>query len=139
MFQKAICNNIIKGFKAEIHSAVGIVFDSKNNLLLGKAITDDERNGKWVFPGGGVDKGESPLQAAIREVYEECGVSSTPVHLPMLIHPSKPSVSFFILRCTDDNIDLTPNEEFSEMKWFNLSKLPKQTLSLNLDMLKMIK
>lgn len=34
---------------------------------------------KWMQPGGHVDLGESPIDAAIREVYEETGVICKPI------------------------------------------------------------
>jgi len=131
---------ILKGFKQEIKAAVAIVFDNDNNLLLGMSVgQNDERDGKWVFPGGGVDGNEYPLQSAIRETYEEAGIIAHPLRLPMIVHPTKPFVAFFVLKTNDKKPKLTPNNEFSQMKWFELSKLPKEILSLNLDVLKMIK
>lgn len=32
---------------------------------------------KWMFPGGHVDQNETPVEAALREVYEETGVRAT--------------------------------------------------------------
>lgn len=40
--------------------------------LLQRAI--EPQKGKWVIPGGYVDRGESVEDAAIRETYEECGI-----------------------------------------------------------------
>ena len=34
----------------------------------------------FVFPGGGVDEGETPEQAAIREAMEELGVDRLPLN-----------------------------------------------------------
>ncbi len=31
---------------------------------------------KWTFPGGTIDENESPLVAATREVWEECGIKT---------------------------------------------------------------
>lgn len=44
-----------------------------SKLLMGKRIGDHE-GGTWSFPGGHVEYGESPEQAAIREVAEETGL-----------------------------------------------------------------
>jgi len=130
--------NLIKGQTIELKSAVGIVLDKNNNLLLGLAIADDERDGKWVFPGGGIDKGENALQSAIREVYEEAGITTKPLHTSAIIHPAKPFVGFFVLKVDDVKPQVYHNDEFSEMKWFTPSKLPKDTLSINIDILKIL-
>lgn len=45
-----------------------VVNDDRKILLI------RDRNGKWVFPKGHVDPGETSLEAALREVSEEAGV-----------------------------------------------------------------
>ena len=42
-------------------------------LLVRRAATDPLYPGLWEFPGGGIQPGETPEQAAVREFVEECG------------------------------------------------------------------
>ena len=65
---------ILKEIKAEHKSAGAIVYhiledEVKYLLLFGGKIG-------WGFPKGGIDEGETPKDAAIRETKEETGISS---------------------------------------------------------------
>lgn len=42
-------------------------------LHEGQLLMTPTRSGRWTFPGGGIEEGESPAQAAVREAWEECG------------------------------------------------------------------
>ena len=53
--------------------ATGVVFSVNGGVLLVKRGIEPSY-GKWVFPGGYVDRGESLEAAAIREVKEESGL-----------------------------------------------------------------
>ena len=65
-------SNASKTFPVE--GAGGVVFNRQGLvLLLG------HRNGTWVFPKGHLDPGETDLEAALREVEEEAGVTTTPL------------------------------------------------------------
>ncbi len=50
--------------------AGGCIFNDKGEVLLQRR----EDFGKWGFPGGAVELGETPEMAAIREVKEETGL-----------------------------------------------------------------
>ena len=53
-------------------SAGGIVFNSKGEVL----VTQHSQNKHWSFPKGLIDPGQTPEQAAVREVKEEGGVEA---------------------------------------------------------------
>ncbi|RMG79202.1 MAG: NUDIX domain-containing protein [Bacteroidetes bacterium] len=58
----------LKNFRF-VEAAGGVVTFKDEVLLI-------FRNGKWDLPKGKIDKGESPEEAAIREIEEECGLKS---------------------------------------------------------------
>lgn len=45
-------------------------------LLLTRISPRGHHSGSWTLPGGGVEHGESPRSAVVREVREECGVEA---------------------------------------------------------------
>ena len=51
-------------------SAGGIILNKS-----GKIVIVNQGGKTWSFPKGHVEQGELPLHAAIREIYEECGLS----------------------------------------------------------------
>jgi 8-oxo-dGTP diphosphatase len=48
-----------------------------DRLLLARLSSRAVEEGRWTLPGGGVDHGESPETALVREVHEEAGLSPT--------------------------------------------------------------
>ncbi|MEX0872811.1 MAG: Nudix family hydrolase [Aquisalimonadaceae bacterium] len=55
--------------------AVGVVVDSGGRVLIARRPEGAHQGGRWEFPGGKVEAGESVLQALDRELHEELGVS----------------------------------------------------------------
>ena len=48
--------------------------NEKGEILLQKRPAHAQMGGLWEFPGGKVDKGESPENALVRELAEELGI-----------------------------------------------------------------
>jgi ADP-ribose pyrophosphatase YjhB (NUDIX family) len=114
------------------------VRDPDDRLLLVRHGDDDDR--EWAVPGGHVEPDETVREAAVREVEEETGVTST-VERPLSVaeqtfeHPSadRESVGFFVLygghaedTTTGDDLGLeAAPEEILEARWFE--ELPAET------------
>ena len=54
-----------------------VIFDAAGQILLQRRSDD----GTWGLPGGAVEPGEEPADAAVREAWEETGLRIVPVHL----------------------------------------------------------
>lgn len=52
-------------------AGVAIIDQKKNEVLAGKRDADRLVGGMWEFPGGKIEKGETPQEAAKRELKEE--------------------------------------------------------------------
>ena len=58
--------------KKRLQGAAILVLNAQREILLLKRAPESQfAPNQWGFPGGKLEKGETPLQAAIRETYEE--------------------------------------------------------------------
>ncbi len=98
----------------------------------------------WQMPQGGIDEGETPEQAALREFREEVGTDKVEIiaeserwlsyDLPEELLPRLwggrfrgQNQKWFVIRFTgtDDDIDIaTENPEFLDWKWVELETIP---------------
>ncbi|MCF4099084.1 NUDIX domain-containing protein [Maritalea mediterranea] len=85
----------------------------------------------WQFPGGGVEPGETALEAGMRETFEETGlrVQGSP-RLHGVFHNDnglsiRDHVCFYVATAFDEVHEFRPNAEIVEMGWFHHQDLPE--------------
>lgn len=78
-----------------VHVAVGVIVKN-GHILIAKRPAHLHQGGKWEFPGGKVDAGESVHSALIRELQEELNITSTAFEPLIQIHHQYPDKSVFL-------------------------------------------
>ena len=83
---------------------------------------------QWTFPGGAVDRGEEPRDAAIREVREEVGIALGDVQ-PIGDYFTRRQYKRDTVYCFTASVDredfVIDEGEISEARWFESSNLPE--------------
>ena len=54
----------------------GAIIQNDNNFLIGRRGRDEKSAGMWEFPGGKLEKGESPKECIKRELKEELNIDA---------------------------------------------------------------
>lgn len=68
----------------------------------------------FVFPGGGVDEGETPEQAAIREAMEELGVEIAIQRRVAVIHFEQSTQIYFLVQKVGGEFGSGTGEEYTD-------------------------
>jgi 8-oxo-dGTP pyrophosphatase MutT (NUDIX family) len=112
-----------------LSTAAGVVLDADGRVLLGRRAD----TGYWGLPGGIIDPGEEPADAAVREVYEETGVIAVPEALVavtvsgVVTYPNGDVVQYLevLFRCRVAGGTARVNDSESvEVSWHGLANLP---------------
>jgi putative (di)nucleoside polyphosphate hydrolase len=120
-----------------------MLLNAKGRIFVGKRI--DQSVEAWQMPQGGIDEGEDPRVAALRELKEEIGTSNAQIireHPDWLTYDLPPHLVGFALqgryrgqrqkwfalrfKGTESEIHLdTPHPEFAAWKWLDIAELPR--------------
>ncbi len=127
--QRLVCTRCAFVFYLDPKLAVGtIIRDERDRVVLVRRAIEPGY-GKWVFPGGYVDRGEQVQAAAIREAREETGldvrleglldVYSYPGRVPVIIVYAATMIGG-CLGCDDEGL---------EARFFEASEIPWDELA----------
>jgi putative (di)nucleoside polyphosphate hydrolase len=119
-----------------------ILLNGAGLVLVGKRL--DTVSDAWQMPQGGIDEGETPAQAAIRELQEEVGATTVtvigesrqwytydlPHDLVKILWQGRyrgQRQKWFVMRFDGPDSEITANTaqpEFSACKWIEPARLP---------------
>lgn len=130
--------------KLPYRKGVGIMLLNRAGLVF-VARRIDTPSEAWQMPQGGIDEGEDPREAALRELHEEIGTDKAEIvaesknwltyDLPADLIPKiwggrfrGQTQKWFLLRFTGKDIDIdieTEHPEFLDWKWAKVPDLPR--------------
>jgi len=132
-----------------------LLFNADGNVFVGQRL--DQLVDAWQLPQGGIDKGEDPQTAALRELEEETGVRNVtvlaesadwyaydlPPELMGKVWKGKyrgQKQKWFAMQLTGDEAEIDPvsveHPEFSTWRWAGLDELPRIAVPFKRDVYK---
>lgn len=103
-------------------TAIIALFYNDRVLILQRGSTAPWEPNKWSLVGGGVDKGETPLEAVKREVFEEVGLKPTNIKFIKELKTNDiGTIVYYIGDLVSDEVEL--DYENSHYKFINKEEI----------------
>lgn len=102
------------------------LLEREGKVLICRRRNDQAHGGKWEFPGGKVEPGETAGQALVRELGEELSVFAEEfeeVCRYEFAYPGKPAICLAFFR-VDRYAGAPQGEQFADLKWESCEALP---------------
>ena len=130
---------------ADYRACVGIMLLNRDGLALVGSRSDADFTGAWQMPQGGIDRGESPRDAAFRELEEEVGTAKATIigEHPQWLRYDLPATlarrtwrgryrgqcqKWFAMRFFGEDRDIRldrHHREFDDWRWVELDELAR--------------
>jgi len=127
--ERPVCTRCGFVFYIDPKIAVGTIIETQGGRLVLVRRAIEPGYGRWVFPGGYVDRGEPLTAAAVREAREECGLE---VRLDGLVnvysYPGRAPV-IVVYAATAIGGALAVDDECLESAEFERSQIPWDRLA----------
>ncbi|MGE4483240.1 NUDIX hydrolase [Acidocella sp.] len=122
-----------------IPAAIAVVFRGADVLLVRRANPPDA--GRWGFPGGKIERGETIMRAAERELFEETSITGKARHVLTAVDAFERSSAgavlhhFVLIAVVCEFVSGVPYaaDDVTEARWFSMHELAVGDLALSLD------
>ena len=127
--ERLVCRRCGFIFYQDPKVAVGTIIRNEDDhiVLVRRAI--EPGYGKWVFPGGFVDRGETVLAAAVREAREEAGLHIRIDGLLNVYSYPGPAPVIIVYTATMTGGELACDDEGLEVKFVGPDAIPWEELA----------
>jgi ADP-ribose pyrophosphatase YjhB (NUDIX family) len=127
--ERLVCSQCGFVFYIDPKIAVGTIIRAASGriVLVRRAI--DPGYGKWVFPGGYVDRGEALPAAALREAREECGLDIRLDGIVNIYSYTGRAAVIVVYAATEIGGTMCIDDECLESAEFDIAALPWEELA----------
>lgn len=105
--------------------SAAIIVDQNRVLMVRRRVKEGALS--WQFPAGGIEAGETPEEAAVRETVEETGLVVTSIKLlGERVHPkTHRTLSYTACEVVQGGARVADEDELDAVAWVALGEIPQ--------------